>query len=219
MADSVPYPQIPSTIWWGVRNLLIQRPTIQLDSVAISSRFGVQPRAAQQYLRELQNAGILDEEGRASDLAKKWRLDDSYREAVEEIAANIYPQQLLDLAPPGEADRNIVKNWFMTSAGLGEGSANNKTATYFRITANDPGDSATENGQPSKTSASRDSSNATRTRARNDNGKGEKVRRDSGTGDLQMPLNVNVQIHISADASADQIDTIFSSMAKHLRNQ
>jgi hypothetical protein len=29
-------------------------------------------------------------------------------------------------------------------------------------------------------------------------------------------VNINLQIHISADASSDQIDQIFASMAKHL---
>lgn len=29
-------------------------------------------------------------------------------------------------------------------------------------------------------------------------------------------LNINVQIHISADASTDQIEQIFASMAKHI---
>jgi|SRR3954452_4152889 hypothetical protein len=31
-----------------------------------------------------------------------------------------------------------------------------------------------------------------------------------------MPLNINVQIHISADASGEQIQTIFSSMRRYL---
>jgi hypothetical protein len=29
-------------------------------------------------------------------------------------------------------------------------------------------------------------------------------------------LNINIQIHISADASTDQIEQIFASMAKHI---
>ena len=29
-------------------------------------------------------------------------------------------------------------------------------------------------------------------------------------------ININLQVHISADATADQIDQIFASMAKHI---
>ena len=37
------------------------------------------------------------------------------------------------------------------------------------------------------------------------------------TGEPSAPgLNINLQIHISADATPDQIDQIFSSMAKHI---
>ena len=32
-------------------------------------------------------------------------------------------------------------------------------------------------------------------------------------------LNINIQVHISSDATAEQIDKIFESMAKHLFNQ
>ncbi|MBZ5636149.1 MAG: hypothetical protein LAO55_23720 [Acidobacteriia bacterium] len=35
-------------------------------------------------------------------------------------------------------------------------------------------------------------------------------------GPKDPDLNINLQIHISADASADQIEQIFASMAKHI---
>jgi hypothetical protein len=41
----------------------------------------------------------------------------------------------------------------------------------------------------------------------------ERRRTTSGLG---PEVNINLQIHISADASADQIEQIFASMAKHL---
>jgi hypothetical protein len=34
-----------------------------------------------------------------------------------------------------------------------------------------------------------------------------------------LPLNLNVQIHISADASTDQIETIFAAMRKYLHDE
>lgn len=44
-------------------------------------------------------------------------------------------------------------------------------------------------------------------------GRGGKV--SGGSKSRRPDLNVNVQIHISADASAEQIDAIFSSMRRY----
>lgn len=40
--------------------------------------------------------------------------------------------------------------------------------------------------------------------------------RDEVSNDGTPSLHIDVQIHISADASAEQIDQVFASMAKHL---
>ena len=45
---------------------------------------------------------------------------------------------------------------------------------------------------------------------------GDPPKKKSGQSRPEPELNINVQIHISSDASADQIDQIFRSMAKHL---
>jgi hypothetical protein len=43
---------------------------------------------------------------------------------------------------------------------------------------------------------------------------------DNAGSTTQKPsLHIDIQVHISADASPEQIDQIFSSMAKHLYNQ
>jgi len=45
-------------------------------------------------------------------------------------------------------------------------------------------------------------------------------RSETQTKNEQGPdLRINLQIHISADASPDQIDQIFASMAKHIYNR
>ena len=47
------------------------------------------------------------------------------------------------------------------------------------------------------------------------NGHDHDGERRGGNGGVP-PLHLDVQIHIPADASLEQIDRIFSSMAKHL---
>lgn len=49
--------------------------------------------------------------------------------------------------------------------------------------------------------------------------KPQKIKSNENSGNTGYPnLHINIQIHISADSSPDQIDQIFASMAKHLKN-
>ena len=51
------------------------------------------------------------------------------------------------------------------------------------------------------------------------NGSTEQTRLKESRGDENapaVPLHINIQVHIAADATSDQVDAIFSSMAKHL---
>lgn len=220
------FPQIPSTVWWGMRASLQKSPRARYDEGMLAATLSVQTTASRQYLAELKRVGILDDEGKATELAGRWRMDDSYGDAVTELASANYPESLVTIAPPGEADRQRVVNWFMTQ-GLGEGSARNKASTYLLITSLEPGAAAQSAGKaPSaprrdattnlKPTRSRSTSKENRSETNSQDG-GEDQSRASGKQGL-MPLNVNVQIHISADATNDQIESIFASMRKYLRD-
>ena len=85
MADKVRYPQIPSTVWWGVHAILNKTPNATLDEKFLSIQLGVQPAAAKAYIAELVSVGILTEEFKATPLAMKWRLEGTYSAAVDEL--------------------------------------------------------------------------------------------------------------------------------------
>lgn len=216
-----PYPQIPASVWWGVRDFLQRSPNVRLEPSTLAARLGVQEVAARQYAAELKRIGIIDEDFKPTELAARWRMDNRYREAVEEIASEAYPDALAALAPPGEAERSMVKDWFM-GQGLGEGAANNKAATYLLVTSPEPGttpkagsrDSVSKSG--SEKAVRRSTSGRAAARPNSKTGRGS----ERGTqNDSEMPpLNVNVQIHISADATKDQIETIFAAMRTYLRD-
>lgn len=215
MADKPNYPQIPSTVWWGMRTSLRKSPNATVDDGFLAVNLGVQPAAARQYLAELKRVGILTDEGRATPLAMKWRNDETYREAADEIVRSCYPQSLLDVAPPGEADRAKVISWFMLN-GLGEGTARNKTSAYMLI-ANDPIQDAPDarSAAPARTPQ-----NEKKTAKKVTTGStSRRLDEQSTRGRIEaFPLNVNVQIHISADASVEQIQAIFSAMRNYLSN-
>jgi hypothetical protein len=219
MADRNSYPQIPSTVWWGVRSLLARSPNATIDEKILAVQLGVQPTAARQYVIELARVGLIGEDGRATDLGKQWRLDESYVKAVHEILARAYPAGLLQVAPPGSADRQKVVSWF-TQEGLGSGTAANKAATYMLISSAEPSEAPNRSGSPSASKNKEDrrprraSPSETELSTKESN---SSPPIDSPKSKYEsIPLNVNIQIHIGADASADQIESIFSAMKRYL---
>jgi hypothetical protein len=213
MADKNTYPQIPATVWWGMRGIFQRTPNATIDEKFLGAHLGVQEAAARQYVAELKKVGILTEEGKATPLAGRWRHNETYWDAVQEILKTAYPAGLLQLAPPEEADRNLVISW-LTREGLGSGTAANKAATYLLIASRTPNEAPTRGASAQKSPA--------------DPSQSKKVKPtkpipppvqkgDAGARRIEgFPLNINVQIHISADATSDQIESIFAAMRRYL---
>ncbi|NIJ08121.1 hypothetical protein FHS31_001731 [Sphingomonas vulcanisoli] len=228
MADKTRYPQIPSTVWWGVRSILNRTPNATIDERLLGVQLQVQEAAAKAYITELRHVGIITDEGKASPLAQRWRLDDSYAEAVSELVQATYPEGLVHIAPPGEAERQKVVSWFQRE-GLGQGAAGNKAATYLLLSSPTPNEApktATKSAQADNTTSARqprsqansgrrESSTTTDKTSETAGGRQVKVP-PSGRNADALPLNVNVQIHISADAGTEQIESIFQAMRRYL---
>lgn len=229
MAEKVRYPQIPSTVWWGLRSILTKSPNTTVDDRFLSVQLGVQPAAAKQYIGELINVGLLNEDSKATTLALRWRLDQSHVEAATKIIENVYPEGLRNVAPPDEGDRQKAISWFLQE-GLGKGAAGNKAATYMMIGSKVPNESPVRSNstpspggnaetkvnrrRPQKQGADESSRRRKLVEAENND-----FRSKGGQGQSLMPLNVNVQIHVSADASTEQIEAIFSAMKRYLYEQ
>jgi hypothetical protein len=191
----------------------------------------VQEAAAKAYIVELKGVGLITDEGKATPLANKWRLDDTYAEAVKELVASNYPEGLLHVAPPGEADRQKVVTWFLRE-GLGQGSAGNKAATYLLLSSPTPSeapsggvarsgkeDRGRRAAKPSRAAGAKSKPASTTKEAAGRlkrNGAGRDQVRSRVEAPETFPLNINVQIHISADAGSEQIESIFSAMRRYL---
>src|SRR5829696_680760 len=172
--------------------------------------------------------GLIDEQGRPTDRANDWRSDDHYADVCRQIRDECYPQALRDAFPGPEIDRGAAEQWFSRIGKMGESSAKNVALIFEVLTRADlagqdsPSPNAggttrpgpTGNVPDSRRSGVRPARVAAVSRTQDD--ASSNVTRRSQT-DWTPALHVNVQIHISADASADQIDQIFASMARHLR--
>jgi hypothetical protein len=204
----------------------------------------VQEAAARAYISELRSVGILTEEGKATQLAQRWRLDESYAGAVTDLIKASYPEGknppktgqfsvafntegLVDVAPPGDAERQKVVSWFQRE-GLGQGAAGNKAATYLLLSSPTPNEapkaasksSQGENSTPARpvrrrANSSSPMNDATKPQVPREGAKDSKSPPQGRSGEA-FPLNVNVQIHISADAGTEQIESIFQAMRRYL---
>lgn len=217
------FPQIPRNVWWGVRSLIDRRPNGKVDQSFLAADLNVQATAAKAYINELTKVGILDEEGKPTDLAQKWRSSETYDDAVEELLKRNYPEALLALAPRDSLERSKIVTWF-SNQGLGSGTANNKAATYLLIASAEPGEqsSALPSSRTRSQATQKEISKHSNTTKPSIGSQHEDISqpnerdRSAATGGA-IPLNLNIQIHISADASNEQIEKIFESMSRYLR--
>ncbi len=219
MAEKNRYPQIPSTVWWGVRAILIRTPKVTIDEKLLGVELNVQEAAARQYVAELSAVGILTPEGKATPLAEKWRLEDHYQEAVDLLLQKNYPESLRTIG--ADFDRQKIVSWFLRE-GLGQGAAGNKAATYLLIGSPTPNEAASTGG--TRVATGKTPRKSIKTVASSDGQVSKqppkpsvsKTIRPGMSGGEGIPLNINVQIHISADAGSEQIESIFSAMRRYL---
>lgn len=210
------YPQIPSRVWWGIRDVFKARPSARLTEQTLASQLSVQPSAAKAYLKQMQIVGLVDENGGATEIASKWRNDPTYSEAVEEILAHTYPKELIDAYPSGSADLKKVTEWFQYG-GLGAGAARNKASTYVLIADGYPNDAEKAPPGRERKSVKDRPTGSEETRVQRKPAAATQGRSQKNDRISFPELNLNIQIHISADATTEQIEAIFAAMNKYLR--
>jgi hypothetical protein len=217
------YPVIPSAHWWGLRKKFQQSiPGVVTDSyiAAVLNMQAISARA--NILPGLKVAKIIDQDGKTLDRAKRWRDDEQYQKVCKEIVKDIYPQELIDAVPDPISNRQVVERWFANHTGFGKVAVRKIVTFYTLLSEADPKKGmeivkvkpTIKKGKKEKKVAisqtpAPDKSSHIPDKSSDKPGKTEER--------LDKPgIHINLQIHISADASSDQIDQIFSSMAKHI---
>ena len=214
------YKSIPTKNWWTIRKKFAQAMPAKVTTGYLRSILTLDEGAAQNLLAPLRSIGLIDPEGKPTELANDWRSDSHYADACERIVTATYPQELLDAFPDRSPDRTAVQNWFKRVGHLGEAAAG-KLAVFFillrqaDVTAQEDL-SATGQAKPRRVKrVSHGASERT-----NDRSAQDRTTTTSSSSQAPSPplpqLHIDIQIHISADAKPDQIDQVFASMAKHL---
>ena len=128
------------------------------------------------------------------------------------MTKEVYPPELLEAAPDPANNRDAAERWFRNKTGCGAEAAKQMTRFYSVLIdanlENKPGKSKgskTTTTSPPKKKAARAA-----TKAKPQQGK------EQQGGDDAPDVHINLQIHVSSDATPDQINKIFESMAKHI---
>lgn len=233
--ESVDYPMISTSAWWKLRKQFQQTMPPRVTVNTLASFFGMTPKSVGiNVLSPLRKMGLIDSEGRTTDLANRWRDNSQYPLVCEEIRKAIYPQDLLDTFPGPDSPRASIEQWFAIEAGVGESAKKKMAKLYLLLAEANPtkqeGTSkAVKAISPGKTPhSSLKSKGSTTAKGTMDksNGNAPAPLSPEPMQNIQTPrqhisgigpsLHIDIQIHIPPDASADQIDHIFESMSKHL---
>jgi hypothetical protein len=219
------FPMLSPSYWWGLRRRFNQSMPGTVTASYLATIFGTKEDSARKnisiYLRDL---GLVDDDGKPSDRARRWRDDSQYPAVCQQILEEVYPQELLHAAPDPTQERAPAERWFANHTGAGESAVRKMANLYALLREGDVSkepqpraDKKSKNvRKPTGASAAQKSSKALEKR-RND---GERVVTSNDSNRSDIPeISINLQIHISSDATSDQIDQIFSSMAKHIYNR
>jgi hypothetical protein len=230
MATVVSYPKISRNMWSKLRTRFKKTiPAVVTPSFVSSVATMTDQSAVSNVIKPLQALGLIDDQRKPTSLASQWRHDDEYPTVCKAIREHIYPQDLLDTYPGGEAeDKPGIITWFMKSAHVGDAAARMFADTYCILAQADA--AALEEKAQSTTPAkkreapSRPARKAEPSRAIELSKSHVDSAPAPNASGHHRPLgkfpavHIDVQVHISPDTSAEQIDRIFESMAKHLGN-
>ena len=211
------YPRLPAKNWWALRERFRQSVPRQVDADYLQSVLGLSSTAsAGNLIGPLRTLGLIDDDGFPTQRAQDWRLDDSYAGVCEAMLSDVYPDSLRSAFPEPGSDATGVAAWFSRNTGSGQGAATGMASLYTLISEADA-----EGGRAAVTPGATGKKKAIPRKPPT----GQTTPSPSETSDVAMAgrsrrpepeLNINVQIHISSEASTEQIDQIFESMAKHL---
>lgn len=218
------YPMIPESNWWGIRSQFNKTLPSAVSVNYLKTLLGLTTdQAAKNLISPLKTLGVLEEDGSPAELANLWRTDSTYAQACETMLKSTYPQELLDLFPDKDYDRNKVKEWFKTTGKLGESAANKATSLFALLKSAEikaAVGSAQGTGKKAKTTKKAKTPITQPVAQEEVTAQHDEVLSTEGASPIkqlpQMAMHIDLQIHISPDASPEQIDAIFASMAKHL---
>ncbi len=178
-------------------------------------------------LSPLKRMGLIDNDGKPTERAIRWRDNDQYASVCEEIRREVYPHELLDIYPDADSPRANIENWFASTAHVGEQAKKKMAILYLLLAEADytEQDSTSQAKTPKAGKSTPSPLKKSTPTVKNDkvmstiavSPSTEEAPRinERNLSSMEPSLHIDIQIHIASDASSTQIDQIFASMAKH----
>lgn len=222
--EDTSYPKIPEANWWKLRNLFKNKVPAAVTASYLATALSMAETSAKANLiAPFKKIGIIEDDGKPTDLAYDWRDDNKYADVCKKLIDKYYPREIKDLFHSADADFQQLTNWFMSNARCGEPAAKMFARFYVLLLKADPsGGDAINNKKENKSSKQVKPKKKEKKKDIID-----ESQQPSPAASPPMPtpnyigntpeLHINIQLHISPESSAEQIDKIFESMAKHLK--
>lgn len=224
------YPNIPEANWWALRRRFQQTMPREVDASYLATVLDISEAAAGNLTGPLRALGLIDENGRPTDLAVAWREDEQYRQVTTTMLESVYPNGLRDAAPPPNPDRGAVTRWFSRATGAGQAYTERMARLYLLLAAGDPAGATQAAAEPRQARQTAAGARAPRQRATGRSVAGGRpssapAAAPAATAPAPAPaarqasqpsVHIDIQVHIDPAATAEQIDQIFASMARHL---
>lgn len=221
MADNKQvFPMISEASWWTLRKRFQASIPSEVSTGYVKSLLSMSSdsSAFSNVINPMKQLGLIDTENKPTELSKEWRMDDSYKGACNKIIKLIYPDELLDLFPGDDVDKNMAKRWFM-SKDNGSAAAGKMTALFVLL----------KNGQINN-DKNAVGKKPTQINSATRSPKIKSVNKKQAVGIVNDAVkstdfcnspnvHIDLQIHISPESTTEQIEAIFHSMAKHLYNK
>jgi hypothetical protein len=110
--------RFPENRWWQLRKQFMRTMPKSVDTNDLSTIFSIGKGAAGNLVSVLKQLGLVDIEGKPTELANKWRNYESYGEACHSMLEDIYSQGLRDVEPGPDVDRARVSSWITRNLSL-----------------------------------------------------------------------------------------------------
>jgi hypothetical protein len=220
---------MPEANWWALRRRFQQTMPREVDASYLATVLDISEAAAGNLTGPLRAVGLIDDDGRPTDLALAWRDDEQYQQVTATMMEAVYPQNLRDAAPPPNPDRGAVVRWFSRTTGAGQAYTERMARLYLLLAAGNPrgADQPTAERAPRQGQAS--AAQVRPTRQGRAAGRAAPPTAPTVAPQTQTPataqaprqaqqpsVHIDIQVHIDPASTAEQIDQIFASMARHL---
>jgi hypothetical protein len=220
---TVSYPKIPGQTWWKLRESFKKTVPPVLTKASLAAMLSITEESARaNILGPLKTIGIIDDTGKPTDLAYEWRDDNNYGEACIKIREKLYPAELYGSFNDIEStNADQIARWFISSTRCGQATAKSYANFYLLLLKATPNDNLEqEKSSKTKNATEKPSPRLNNPKESIASKRAKAVSHDRTTEKKisGMPeLHINIQLHISPESTAEQIDKIFESMAKHLK--